>query len=84
MGVYIAPVVIDDLGRGSTRARTHTQASTHTDNPHGMNFKKPGARGRHAPGLKTTKKNDNTKQGLNPHGYSNWKSVALPLGFVYC
>ena len=45
---HIMPLVIDSLGGG----HTHTQTHTHTDDPHRINFKKPGA-GRHAPGLTT-------------------------------
>ena len=42
------PLVINSLGQG------HTHASTHTDDPHRINFKKPGARHPQAgtPGLK--------------------------------
>ena len=46
-GVYITPLVINSLGGG------HTQANTHTDDPHRINFKKPGAPtcGQRTPGL---------------------------------
>ena len=39
--VYITSLVINRLGRGHTH--THTLTHTHTDNPHRINFKKPGA-----------------------------------------
>ena len=49
------PLVINSLGR--THTHTHTYTRMHTDNPHKINFKKPGAPtcGRHAPGLKIYK-----------------------------
>ena len=37
--VHIMPLVINSLGGGDTHANTHT----HTDDPHRINFKKPGA-----------------------------------------
>ena len=37
-GVYIMPLVINSLGGG----HTHTHANTHTNDPHRINFKKPG------------------------------------------
>ena len=44
--IYITPLVINNLGRGHTHTgtHTHTQMNTHTDDPHRINFKKPGAR----------------------------------------
>ena len=36
------PLVISSLGRGYTHTHTHT--NTHTNNPHRINFKKPGVR----------------------------------------
>ena len=55
---YITPLVINSLGGGythihththththihtHTRKHTHTHTHTHTDDPHSINFKKPG------------------------------------------
>ena len=46
------PLVINSLGGRHTHTQTHT--CTHTDDPHRINFKKPGALvcGRRTPGLK--------------------------------
>ena len=51
-GIHITPLVINSLGDGHTHTHTythththtHTQTQTHTntDNPHRINFKKPG------------------------------------------
>ena len=38
---HITPLVINSLGGGDTY--THIYANTHTDDPHRINFKKPGA-----------------------------------------
>ena len=50
----IMPLVINSLGRG------HTHTNMHTDDPHRINFKKPGALacGRHVPGLKSLMNRD--------------------------
>ena len=40
---HIMPLVINSLGSGHTHTRTHT--NTHTNDPHRINFKKPGAPG---------------------------------------
>ena len=50
--VHIMPLVINSLGRGHTHTSTHTHTHTnmHTNDPHRINFKKPGG----APGLKTS------------------------------
>ena len=37
---HITLLVINSLGGGHTH--THTNTDTHTDDPHRMNFKKPG------------------------------------------
>ena len=49
----IMPLVINSLG-ADTHTHTHTQTHTHThtDDPHRINFNKPGARRQHSPGLK--------------------------------
>ena len=46
---HITLLVINSIGR----THTHTQTHTHTDDPHWINFKKPGVRrtGRRMPGL---------------------------------
>ena len=46
---HITPLVINSLGHG----HTHTHTNMHTDDPHRINFKKPGVRGpaAGAPGL---------------------------------
>ena len=41
---HITPLVINSLGGGHTRKHTHTHIHTHTDDPHRINFKKPGVR----------------------------------------
>ena len=48
---HITPLVINSFGNGHTHTHTHA----HTDDPHRINFKKPGARWPMAgtPGLKT-------------------------------
>ena len=37
ISLHITPLVINSLGRG------HTHTYTHTEDPHRINFKKPGA-----------------------------------------
>ena len=41
---HITPIVINSLGGGHTHTHANTHTHTHTDNPHRINFKKPGAR----------------------------------------
>ena len=39
---HITPLVINSLGGGHTHTHANTQIHTHTDDPHRINFKKPG------------------------------------------
>ena len=48
---HIMPLVINSLRGGHTHTHTHKHTHTHTDDPHKINFKKPGACSLRMPGL---------------------------------